>query len=58
MVTTENYNFAIYSIMLTTEKMRKMKIKVSQEIEIGHFKNVQNGKSQNTFPTPKKPPAR
>jgi hypothetical protein len=37
MVTTENYNFAIYSIMLTTEKMRKMKIKVSQEIEIGHF---------------------
>jgi hypothetical protein len=31
MVTNENYNFCIYSIMLTTEKMKKKKTKVFQE---------------------------
>ena len=38
-----------YSIMLTIHFFKKSNKKVRQEIENGHFKNVQNGKSQNTF---------
>jgi len=44
MVTNENYNFGIYSIMLTNDFFKKRKKKSPRKMKNGHFKNVQKGK--------------